>query len=68
MKMLEFNSRPATMRPFHLLSPRRMRMMRLFRPNGVNDFLKRRERLYKMVDAAIDERQRSGAPATTCWA
>lgn len=62
IKMLEFNSRPSTMKPFHLLPSWKMKLMRLNRTNGVNDFLTRRERLYTMLDAAIDERVRSGKP------
>ncbi|WP_192583357.1 cytochrome P450 [Streptomyces albicerus] len=60
-KMLEFNSRPATMRPLHMLPAWKLRMSRLFRPNGVNEFLTRRERVHAMVDAAIEEREKSGA-------
>ncbi|MBB5939905.1 cytochrome P450 [Streptomyces zagrosensis] len=61
MKMLEFNSRPATMRPFHLLPAWKMRMTRLFRPNGVHEFLTRRDSVHAKVYAAIDEREKSGA-------
>ncbi|AOR30859.1 hypothetical protein BFF78_07150 [Streptomyces fodineus] len=61
MKMLEFNSRPSTMKPFHLLPSWKMTWMRLFRPNGVGEFLTRRERVHRMVDEAIAERERSGA-------
>ncbi|MBW5420162.1 cytochrome P450 [Streptomyces sp. BG9H] len=61
MKMLEFNSRPATMQPFHMLPAWKMKRMRLFRPNGVNDFLTRRDRVHRMLDEAIEERVRSGA-------
>ncbi|GAA1394012.1 cytochrome P450 [Kitasatospora putterlickiae] len=61
MKMLTFNSKPSTMKPFHLLPPKKLRRMRLFRPNGVNEFLVRRDRVHAMVNAAIEERRRSGA-------
>ncbi|MCP9212333.1 cytochrome P450 [Streptomyces cucumeris] len=61
MKMLEFNSRPSTMKPFHMLPDGKMKRMRLFRPNGVNEFLTRRARVHAMVDAAIEQRERSGA-------
>lgn len=60
MKMLEFNSRPATMRPFHLLPAWKMKLTRMLRPNGVNEFLTRRDRVHRMVEAAIEERERSG--------
>ncbi|MEU3459405.1 cytochrome P450 [Streptomyces sp. NPDC006733] len=62
VKMLEFNSRANTMKPFHLLPSWKMTWMRLNRINGVNDFLVRRARLHAMLDAAIDERVRSGKP------
>ncbi|MFF7976633.1 cytochrome P450 [Streptomyces sp. NPDC007905] len=62
MKMLEFNSRPATMKMFHRMPTWRVQVLRLMRPNGVNDFLTRRDRVHGMVDAAIEERVRSGAP------
>lgn len=61
MKMLEFNSRPASMTMFHRMPAWRVTMLRLLRPNGVNEFLTRRDRVHRMVDAAIDERVRSGA-------
>lgn len=61
MQMLEFNSKVLTMRPFHLLPAWKMGMMRFFRPNGVNNFLTRRTRVHAFVDAAIDEREQSGA-------
>ncbi|MFJ8587848.1 cytochrome P450 [Streptomyces sp. NPDC093595] len=61
MKMLDFNSRPASMTMFHRMPAWRVKLLRLLRPNGVNEFLTRRERVYRMVDAAIEERARSGA-------
>ncbi|MFI9155806.1 cytochrome P450 [Streptomyces sp. NPDC053367] len=62
MKMLEFNSRPATMKMFHRMPDWRVKLLRLNPFNGVNDFLTRRDRVHAMVDAAIEERVRSGAP------
>ncbi|MGX6744347.1 cytochrome P450 [Streptomyces xantholiticus] len=60
MKMLDFNSRPASMTMFHRMPSWRVKLLRLLRPNGVNEFLTRRERVYRMLDAAIEERGRSG--------
>ncbi|MFD7549511.1 cytochrome P450 [Streptomyces sp. NPDC059578] len=61
MKMLDFNSRPASMKMFHRMPPWRVKLLRLIRPNGVNEFLTRRERVYRTLDTAIEERARSGA-------
>jgi cytochrome P450 len=62
MKMLTFNSRTSSMTMFHRLPAWRMAMLKAMRPNGINTFLKQREQLHKLVDQAIDERIKSGAP------
>jgi len=59
-KMFDFNNRMAAGLRIHEMPPWLVRVLRAYRPNGLDEFLKRRDRADALIAEAVEERRASG--------